>query len=590
MKLTSIFNSAPTLIWSTLPLLLMSSTYVLITDNLFLFEWCLLSISCTPINLTLIADKTSLLFATVVLFISANVLSFSKIYILNDPFKNRFTILVLLFVLSINMLIFLPHFIILLLGWDGLGLVSFILVIYYQNPSSLAAAIITALTNRLGDVAILLAISLTLNQGHWLIINIHESPWLIFQVCLITLAAITKRAQIPFSSWLPAAIAAPTPVSALVHSSTLVTAGVFLLIRFYPFLHQLTWFNQFILFIATSTTLIAGLSANTECDFKKIVALSTLSQLGVIIFSIGLNIPWLAFFHIITHALFKALLFVCVGSFINYHSHSQDLRWIGNITTQIPIIVSCLIVSNLALCGFPFLAGFYSKDIIIEYALHSTIREFLIELSIFRLGLTSFYSTRATFVGVLSPKLINPFISVNEPKQITSAALFLATRATVIGALISWTYPIFTKLTFICLLGKNVPIIYIFIGFLVGWIYSILKSNYISPLLRNNTLHAASCTIWFLVPLSTQFILKYPLISAHNSLKLIDQGWTELSRGQGILLNLLSTSNKSLFNSPNTPNTLILSTVLRMLLIVPTFTCFNSLIKALHWSWNDGLP
>jgi len=146
------------------------------------------------------------------------------------------------------------------------------------------------------------------------------------QVILITCAAITKIAQIPFSRWLPAAIAAPTPVSALVHSSTLVTAGVFLLIRFYPTLHIHPYFNNFIIIIATSTTFIAGLRANTECDFKKIVALSTLSQLGVIIFSLGLGMPTLAYFHIITHALFKALLFVCVGRFINFHNHTQDLR------------------------------------------------------------------------------------------------------------------------------------------------------------------------------------------------------------------------------------------------------------------------
>jgi NADH-ubiquinone oxidoreductase chain 5 len=130
----------------------------------------------------------------------------------------------------------------------------------------------------------------------------------------------------PFSRWLPAAIAAPTPVSALVHSSTLVTAGVFLIIRFYPILHTFYLFNSFIIIIATSTTFIAGLRANTECDFKKIVALSTLSQLGIITFSLGINIPNLTYFHIITHALFKALLFICVGSFINYHSHTQDLR------------------------------------------------------------------------------------------------------------------------------------------------------------------------------------------------------------------------------------------------------------------------
>lgn len=137
---------------------------------------------------------------------------------------------------------------------------------------------------------------------------------------------MTKRAQIPFSRWLPAAIAAPTPVSALVHSSTLVTAGVFLLIRFYPFLHSIKYFNTALLIFAVSTILIAGLSATTECDIKKIIALSTLSQLGIIITSLGLNIPQLAYFHILTHALFKALLFVCAGRFINSHLHAQDLR------------------------------------------------------------------------------------------------------------------------------------------------------------------------------------------------------------------------------------------------------------------------
>jgi NADH-ubiquinone oxidoreductase chain 5 len=143
---------------------------------------------------------------------------------------------------------------------------------------------------------------------------------------MIIAAAITKSAQIPFSRWLPAAIAAPTPVSALVHSSTLVTAGVFLIIRFYPFLHTIILFNKVILIIAVITMLIAGLSATTECDIKKIIALSTLSQLGIIITRIGLNLPTLAYFHMVTHALFKALLFICAGTFINNHRHRQDLR------------------------------------------------------------------------------------------------------------------------------------------------------------------------------------------------------------------------------------------------------------------------
>lgn len=574
-----VFHTANIGIWILLSLILIPITYILTYDYSYLIEWSILPISSSPINLTIIADKAGIIFSCVVLFISANVLSFSKLYISEDKFKDRFTILVLLFVLSINILIFLPHFIILLLGWDGLGLTSFILVIYYQNKTSLSAAIITALTNRIGDVAILIAIAITLNQGHWLITNIFRSNWIILQVRLITIAAITKSAQIPFSRWLPAAIAAPTPVSALVHSSTLVTAGVFLLIRFYPFLHQVYGFNQFMLFVATSTTLIAGLRANTECDFKKIVALSTLSQLGVIIFSIGLDMPWLAFFHITTHALFKALLFICVGSFINYHSHSQDLRWMGNITLQIPIIVSCLTISNLALCGFPFLAGFYSKDIIIEYILHSLIREVLIEISLFRLGLTSFYSTRATFVGVLSPKLINPFITISEPKHITIPAITLALAATTIGAILSWIYPIFTNITHICITGKRMPIFYIVLGFITGVLYSSIKSTLPSSLRKTKSLHRASCTMWFLVPLSSQFILKTPLMLAHQSLKRIDQGWTETIGGQGTLTNITSSTSWLISIRPKRPNTLILTSTISIVVLTPILSsCFNSLI------------
>lgn len=207
-------------------------------------------------------------------------------------------------------------------------------------------------------------------------------------------AAMTKRAQVPFSSWLPAAIAAPTPVSALVHSSTLVTAGVFLLFRFYPFLRGFDGFNKVLLYFAVLTSLIAGISAMVECDIKKIIALSTLSQLGVMIVALGLGSAFYAYFHLITHALFKALLFICAGVLIHLHSHSQDLRFMGNLVLQCPLISSAIMVSNLALCGGPFLAGFYSKDLILEYFLFSPNRVVIIFLFYFATGLTAAYTIR----------------------------------------------------------------------------------------------------------------------------------------------------------------------------------------------------
>merc|ERR1711893_562433 len=184
-------------------------------------------------------------------------------------------------------------------------------------------------------------------------------------LCLMV-AAITKRAQLPFSGWLPAAIEAPTPVSALVHSSTLVTAGVYLIIRLYCFLRNRMLFNISILIIGAVTRLFAGIRAIVEFDLKKVIALSTLSQLGLIIIRIGLGYPFLALFHLITHAMFKALLFICAGCLIHFHGHAQDIRQMGGVRDHFPITTSAFCVSNFALCAVPFIAGFYSKDAILE--------------------------------------------------------------------------------------------------------------------------------------------------------------------------------------------------------------------------------
>jgi NADH-ubiquinone oxidoreductase chain 5 len=535
--------------------MVISTSYIVFTRKIIIVEWNLIYFINTNLILTLVLDPIGIIFSSTVIIISANVLSFSSVYISSDKFINRFTILVLLFILSINFLIFIPHIIILLLGWDGLGLVSFILVIYYQNHKSLAAGMITALSNRIGDATLLLAIALTLDQGHWFILNIQPRKFLILQIIFITVAAITKRAQIPFSRWLPAAIAAPTPVSALVHSSTLVTAGVFLLIRFYPFLHTLTYFNTFLLLIATSTIFIAGVRATTECDIKKIIALSTLRQLGIIITSLGLNLPILTFFHITTHALFKALLFIGAGSFINYHHHSQDLRWIGNLRNQIPISSSCITIANLALCGFPFIAGFYSKDFIMEISISSPINELILSIILVRIGLTAFYSIRFSIATILSPRQTISWIFINEEKNINTPILVLSSIATVSGAILIWINPIRNNVPFIPLHIKILPTVLILIGLILGFIVSNIQKYLFS--IKNNVNHYARCIIWFLVPLSTQFILDYPLKLAHWNLKIIDHGWIEIPQ---FLHSVITNSNTSLINySPIQASQIIIS-------------------------------
>jgi len=513
-------------LWFLFLLILIPSISLIYINKIILIEWTLINQLPTPVIITFILDPIGIIFSTTVIFISANVLSFSSIYIASDKFINRFTVLVLLFIISINFLIYIPHIIILLLGWDGLGLVSFILVIYYQNNKSLAAGMITALSNRIGDAIILIAIALTLDQGHWFIINITSSSLLISQSILIIIAAITKRAQIPFSSWLPAAIAAPTPVSALVHSSTLVTAGVFLLIRFYPFLHKSWLFNPSLILIATVTIFIAGIRATTECDIKKIIALSTLRQLGIIITSLALNLPSLTFFHITTHALFKALLFIGAGSFINYHNHSQDLRWIGSLPNQIPITSRCITIANLALCGFPFISGFYSKDLIIEIAIRNTLNFSIINIILLRIRFTRFYSIRFSVVTLLSSINSTPWIYTSENAAITTPIIKLSSLAIISGATLIWINPVRNHITLIPLSIKSLTLIIIFMGFILGYLSSSIHNHLFSII--NNINHFALCIIWFLVPLSTQFFIKFPIYLSHSNLKSIDQGWIEI--------------------------------------------------------------
>jgi len=451
-----------------------------------------------------------------------------------------------------------------------LGITSFILVIYYQNPKSLAAGIITALTNRVGDVMLLLAIAWTLNQGHWLITNIWDSTILKYQVLAIIIAAITKSAQIPFSSWLPAAMAAPTPVSALVHSSTLVTAGVFLLIRFYNFIHTLPYFNSIILFIAVSTIFIAGLSATNECDIKKIIALSTLSQLGIIITRIGLNAPNLAYFHMVTHAIFKALLFICAGAYINNHLHTQDLRWMGNLLFQIPASCACISLANLALCGFPFMAGFYSKDLIVEIITYINHNIYIIALTFIALGLTTFYSIRFRVVVIWGPILSNPFINIKEHISIISPTILLGVISISTGRSIRWIIPLSNNLLILPLAIKLIPIIIITLGLIGAWIVNTNAPLTLSPIIKTPLSHFARCIIWYMVPLSTQFIIKSPLSVAHQYIKTIDQGWLEIISGQGTFSTISLQSNIILDITPKHPTIYLYSSMLLIIIFIRT--------------------
>nr|QXF29939.1 NADH dehydrogenase subunit 5 [Chloeia pocicola] len=533
MKLPSISLLTSWMLWLAASLMLTPALFFLSSNLSILLEWEVSTFN-SPIYFTVILDSYSTLFSFTVLFISANVMMFAATYMGTDPFIHRFTMMVILFILSMNLLIFIPHMIILLLGWDGLGITSFVLVIYYQNPKSLAAGMITALSNRIGDVLILISIAWSLNQGHWIITNMTLNSFSSLIILFITIAAMTKSAQIPFSSWLPAAMAAPTPVSALVHSSTLVTAGVFLLIRFYPFLSSHPLFNPMLLFIATLTMTMAGIAATMETDLKKIIALSTLSQLGVMMAALGLNLPMLAFFHLMTHALFKALLFVCAGSVIHFHDHDQDLRATGNISLSNPLLTSCMTIANLALCGTPFLAGFYSKDLILEISAFNPSNLIILIMFFIATGLTAGYSVRFSINLLWNERKSPPLSqSSDEDTNLTLPLMFLTLGAITGGALLNWIYISPLAHPMISPSLKALPLIATLLGAWLAFHASNSLSSSINPFYIPSWLMFSSVKMWFLTPLSTQAMLKLPFYISHQSLKSLDQGWSEALGSQG---------------------------------------------------------
>nr|AWL21439.1 NADH dehydrogenase subunit 5 [Spathoderma clenchi] len=391
-----------------------------------LYEWKLMNFNGVPVDIPVITDMMSLVFSLAVTLISALVVMFSAHYMSHDKFPRRYIFLLNMFILSMNCLIFIPSMFILLLGWDGLGLTSYILVIYYQNSKSLAAGMITIMTNRVGDVAILVALA---SSETW-------SPLLTVlpPAVALLIAGMTKSAQFPFTSWLPSAMAAPTPVSALVHSSTLVTAGVYFLIRLAAPLLQSTESSSSLLASASITSLLAGAAAIYEYDLKKVIAFSTLSQLGFMMASLGLGAMMLAYYHLLIHAIFKATLFICVGNFMHSSASAQDLRMMNKLTRVRPSMTT-FCSSKMALCAAPFTAGFYSKDLILENALANQASLLTSTLMALSAAMTGAYTIR-TLNHLAKYMKISPKISMNTALPSAASAWALGLLSVMAGYMV----------------------------------------------------------------------------------------------------------------------------------------------------------
>nr|UYG49267.1 NADH dehydrogenase subunit 5 [Abscondita chinensis] len=530
------------------------SLYFMMMDLVIIFEYELMTLNSNIIFMSILLDWMSLLFMSFVFFISSMVIYYSDEYMHGDLNINRFILLVFMFVMSMMFLIISPNLISILLGWDGLGLVSYCLVIYYQNTKSLNAGMLTALSNRIGDVGILMSIAWMMNYGSWNFIFYLDFMKNDFNMKIvmyfIVLSALTKSAQIPFSSWLPAAMSAPTPVSSMVHSSTLVTAGVYLLIRF-NFCLSLN-LMYFMLFISTMTMFMSGLGANFEYDLKKIIALSTLSQLGLMMSILFLGDYKLAFFHLLSHALFKALLFMCAGCMIHNLMNCQDIRFMGSLINFMPLTCTFFNISNFSLCGLPFLSGFYSKDLILEVMSMNYLNLYIYFIFYVSIGLTVSYTLRLCYYSLFSVYNFYHLNNLSDKGYVMlkgmSGLIFLVIFG---GSMLSWL--MFSTPYFICL-SLNLKLMVVFMimfGSWVGYEFSNFEYNYSLKSMSFLSLSLFFSSMLNMTFLSTYFVNYYFLKLSNLYYKNIDLGWTEYFGSQNLYNYIVKSSKFSqlLFNN-----------------------------------------
>jgi len=467
-------------------------------------------------NFVLIFDQIRTLFIFRVSLIRFRVLTFSKRYMINDKNFARFHFLLIRFILSIYFLILRPNIVRILLGWDGLGLRSYLLVIYYGRTKAYNSGMITALTNRLGDSLILLRVGYLIIMGNWNIYFYVFKKIDFFLLILLVIAATTKSAQIPFSAWLPAAIAAPTPVSSLVHSSTLVTAGVYLLIR-HEILFSINNLTFYIIIIGTLTIILARMRALFETDLKKIVALSTLRQLGVIFLGLGLGIYLIRFFHLLTHAFFKALLFLATGRIIHRRKDYQDLRLTGGRSYSLPSVNRFILIARFSLIGLPFISAFFSKEIILEIIILKNFNFVIYLIIILGISLTALYRSRFIYL-VFSRWAFNDMLTLKfeEDSNIIKRICILLLPASLRG---SWLYLFLInnlKLAVSVFLLKISISLIIFLRILLAVYYTNCKKwkFYLWALRR----------IWFLPFIRAQILNNLILISRVKIFKYTDHG------------------------------------------------------------------